>query len=581
MSEIYIYRDGVRAGLLQNETSSMICFPLDNTSYVAEALGAYTATRTRGVLSAEGNFAVSAGGGLSVKVAKGIAWLRMSDFWGTVVYETSPTTTLEVEAGHTTCAVSCRRWHQENREDRQQVDSPATGDGGYCFGRGVDSGYRDLFRLAKCSFGDVFRHCARCAVRRGQCICEPDCKAGTKLRGEDMGISEYTLTIEYDSGHVLQTHCDSCQIGRVDDNNAIRLNMVRPTELGEHDLVLFFTTGGQETRVDLGSDNAYLLSRALTQGRTLDVMPAFYAGGDFKKSAGTVTLYLGEVLEGSEAPPEPWPDPIQNLMQDSFAGVDTTREGNTVTQHFKNAAGEEKASSAFTVGGGGGDNGATFIPLPEEQSGGILLGWNNDQGLNNPDPVLIRNGKDGLTTGVNGVMQVNGNVSLSATNIPIADAGGYFTAGDVEGALAELANLRCVAGMWNQQTIASGNNRLTINEAETIGDSGMVSYVNGTLVAPSSGLYLLSFSTLRFSASINHMFTAYKNIIDNYARLGSTPQIASQVAPSICVVIPLAAGDEIIPVVYSTGTSDYIYQATAIASRQASAKFTFMRLQDL
>lgn len=61
----------------------MICFPLDNTPYEAKDMGAFLATRTRGVFSADGNLAVTPGeNGLSVCVSPGLAWLRWSSFWG-------------------------------------------------------------------------------------------------------------------------------------------------------------------------------------------------------------------------------------------------------------------------------------------------------------------------------------------------------------------------------------------------------------------------------------------------------------------------------------------------------------------
>ena len=61
----------------------MICFPLDNTPYEAKEMGAYLATRTRGVFSSDGNLAVSPGeNGLSVSVSPGLAWLKWSDYWG-------------------------------------------------------------------------------------------------------------------------------------------------------------------------------------------------------------------------------------------------------------------------------------------------------------------------------------------------------------------------------------------------------------------------------------------------------------------------------------------------------------------
>lgn len=69
------------------------CFPLDNTGYEADALGAWFATRTRGVLSSGDNFAVTASGtGMSVTLQPGYGWLRRNAHWGTVVWMEEPET---------------------------------------------------------------------------------------------------------------------------------------------------------------------------------------------------------------------------------------------------------------------------------------------------------------------------------------------------------------------------------------------------------------------------------------------------------------------------------------------------------
>ena len=69
------------------------CFPLDNTEYEASALGAWFATRTRGVLSIGDNFAVTASGtGMSVTLQPGYGWLRRNAHWGTVVWMEEPET---------------------------------------------------------------------------------------------------------------------------------------------------------------------------------------------------------------------------------------------------------------------------------------------------------------------------------------------------------------------------------------------------------------------------------------------------------------------------------------------------------
>jgi hypothetical protein len=77
----------------------MHCFPLNNTEYDASALGAWFATRERGVLSADGNLAVTAdGSGMSVTLQPGYAWLKRDTYWGTAVWTDNPTTFILDEA---------------------------------------------------------------------------------------------------------------------------------------------------------------------------------------------------------------------------------------------------------------------------------------------------------------------------------------------------------------------------------------------------------------------------------------------------------------------------------------------------
>lgn len=77
----------------------MDCFPLNNTEYDASALGAWFATRERGVLSADGNLAVTAdGSGMSVTLQPGYAWLKRDTYWGTAVWTDNPTTFILDEA---------------------------------------------------------------------------------------------------------------------------------------------------------------------------------------------------------------------------------------------------------------------------------------------------------------------------------------------------------------------------------------------------------------------------------------------------------------------------------------------------
>ncbi len=76
----------------------MITWPLDNVQYTANAIGAYCATRTRGVFAAENNFNVQAQGGFNLEVSEGLAWLKKSNFWGVAVLN-EQNTTLSAQVG--------------------------------------------------------------------------------------------------------------------------------------------------------------------------------------------------------------------------------------------------------------------------------------------------------------------------------------------------------------------------------------------------------------------------------------------------------------------------------------------------
>ena len=65
----------------------MICFPLDNTEYGANALGAWCATRTRGVFAADGHYTVTSNDDMTVTVSPGLAWLKAGQFWGVNAFE--------------------------------------------------------------------------------------------------------------------------------------------------------------------------------------------------------------------------------------------------------------------------------------------------------------------------------------------------------------------------------------------------------------------------------------------------------------------------------------------------------------
>lgn len=70
----------------------MICFPLNNTEYEADALGAWCGTRTRGVFAADGHFAVTANGDMTVTVSPGLAWLKADTYWGVNAFENNAQT---------------------------------------------------------------------------------------------------------------------------------------------------------------------------------------------------------------------------------------------------------------------------------------------------------------------------------------------------------------------------------------------------------------------------------------------------------------------------------------------------------
>lgn len=69
---------------------SILAWPLDNTEYTAIALGAYNGTRTRGVFSDDGHFAIKANSDMSVTVSPGLGWLKMAEYWGVAILVLEP-----------------------------------------------------------------------------------------------------------------------------------------------------------------------------------------------------------------------------------------------------------------------------------------------------------------------------------------------------------------------------------------------------------------------------------------------------------------------------------------------------------
>jgi hypothetical protein len=62
-------------------------FPLDNTEYEADALGAWLGVRTRGVFASDDHYPVTANGNMTVTLGPGLAWLKPDIYWGMVAFE--------------------------------------------------------------------------------------------------------------------------------------------------------------------------------------------------------------------------------------------------------------------------------------------------------------------------------------------------------------------------------------------------------------------------------------------------------------------------------------------------------------
>lgn len=68
---------------------AIICYPRDDADFVASDAGAFFATRTSGVYSADSNLQVSINAARQLAVAPGIAWIRTDGYWGKVIVNTA------------------------------------------------------------------------------------------------------------------------------------------------------------------------------------------------------------------------------------------------------------------------------------------------------------------------------------------------------------------------------------------------------------------------------------------------------------------------------------------------------------
>lgn len=80
---------------------SIKSYPFDNVEYLAEDAQLFHATRTNGVFSGDGHYAVTAGTGMQVTISTGIAWMKLSEFGGAVAGHTE-TSTLDISTAPTT-----------------------------------------------------------------------------------------------------------------------------------------------------------------------------------------------------------------------------------------------------------------------------------------------------------------------------------------------------------------------------------------------------------------------------------------------------------------------------------------------
>ena len=221
------------------------------------------------------------------------------------------------------------------------------------------------------------------------------------------------------------------------DHNAYALVFRRPAGYAQDDLFLHLADrfGRKFAHINLGSANELPIPDALTQTTALHVQVAFVRGGQEVLRTNVLVLTLRQSLAEWTPPASAWPDPLTDLMTRALCRVETEGDllklsnmAGTVVDSIlaprgekgdKGDTGDAGAQGAQGEKGEKGDPGdgtGTGAPGPKGDKGD-----KGDTGAAGATGQAGAPGKDGLTTSVNGITQVGGNITLSALAIPTPD----------------------------------------------------------------------------------------------------------------------------------------------------------------
>ena len=224
------------------------------------------------------------------------------------------------------------------------------------------------------------------------------------------------------------------------DHNAYALVFRRPAGYAQDDLFLHLADrfGRKFAHINLGSANELPIPDALTQTTALHVQVAFVRGGQEVLRTNVLVLTLRQSLAEWTPPASAWPDPLTDLMTRALCRVETEGDllklsnmAGTVVDRIlaprgekgdKGDTGDAGAQGAQGEKGEKGDPGdgtGTGAPGPKGDKGD--KGEKGDPGAAGATGQAGAPGKDGLTTSVNGITQVGGNITLSALAIPTPD----------------------------------------------------------------------------------------------------------------------------------------------------------------
>ena len=164
-----------------------------------------------------------------------------------------------------------------------------------------------------------------------------------------------------------------------------KLVFERPAAYAGDCLLLYLNDryGQSFAPINLSTGNTLPLTGTLTQTTALHVQAAFVRNNQEVLRTNVLVLRLRDAHAAQSAANPQWPDPLTVLMAGALCRVETAGD----TLHLFNMA-NELVSTIAAPRGADGANGADGA-----------------------------DGKDGLTTSVNGVAQVDGNVTLTAAHI--------------------------------------------------------------------------------------------------------------------------------------------------------------------